>query len=79
MEPDITRRVAPAGPYFYRRPLHANEVIPAIGVGIGVGLAAFYVARLLLQRTPLAPAPEPPLAREDLLSPPTRRDAAARG
>ena len=65
MEPENTRRIAAADPYFYRRPLRMNEVIPAIGVGVGVGLAAFYVARLLLQRTPLAPAPEAPRVRQD--------------
>jgi len=42
--------------YYYRRPLALRELGPAIGVGIGVGLAAFYVTRLLLERTPLVPA-----------------------
>jgi hypothetical protein len=41
--------------YTYRRDLGAVELIPAIGVGIAVGLAAFYVATLLVQRTPLVP------------------------
>ena len=41
--------------YVYRRPLEARELIPAIGAGIVTGLAAFYVARLLLERTPLLP------------------------
>jgi hypothetical protein len=39
--------------YFYRRPLTVRELLPAIGVAIGAGLFAFYVTRLLLQRTPL--------------------------
>ena len=39
--------------YSYRRPLRLREVLPAIGIGIGAGLFAFYVTRLLLQRTPL--------------------------
>ncbi len=39
--------------YSYRRELSLKELLPAVGVGIGVGLATFYVARLLLQRTPL--------------------------
>ena len=39
--------------YYYRRPLDAGEMLPAVAVGIGAGLAVFYVARLLLQRTPL--------------------------
>jgi len=39
--------------YTYRRPLSVRELLPAIGVGIGAGLFAYYVTRLLLQRTPL--------------------------
>lgn len=39
--------------YSYRRPLSLGELLPAIGVGIGAGLFGFYIARLLLQRTPL--------------------------
>ncbi len=41
--------------YVYRRALEPRELIPAIGAGIVTGLAAFYVARLFLQRTPLLP------------------------
>jgi hypothetical protein len=41
--------------YVYRRRLDTRELIPAIGAGIAVGLAAFYVARLFLERTPLLP------------------------
>lgn len=41
--------------YVYRRRLEASELIPAIGAGIVTGLAAFYVARLFLERTPLLP------------------------
>ena len=41
--------------YIYRRPLSASELLPAIGVGVAAGVAAFYVARLFLQRTPLLP------------------------
>jgi hypothetical protein len=39
--------------YYYRRPLGLRELLPAVGVAIGAGLFAFYVTRLLLQRTPL--------------------------
>jgi hypothetical protein len=39
----------------YRRQLDARELIPAIGAGIVTGLAAFYIARLFLERTPLLP------------------------
>ena len=41
--------------YVYRRTLDARELLPAIGIGVGVGAAAFYVAYLFLQRTPLDP------------------------
>ncbi len=41
--------------YVYRRPLELRELVPAIGAGIVTGLAAYYVARLFLERTPLLP------------------------
>ncbi len=41
--------------YVYRRALTGAELIPAISAGIVTGLAAFYVARLFLERTPLLP------------------------
>lgn len=55
MKLDRERRGVPAAEYYYRRPLALDELLPAIGAGVAVGLAGFYVARLLLQRTPLAP------------------------
>jgi hypothetical protein len=39
--------------YFYRRSLHVGELLPAIGAGLAAGILTFYVARLVLQRTPL--------------------------
>lgn len=39
--------------YSYRRPLRLREMLPAIGAAIGAGFVAFYITRLLLQRTPL--------------------------
>ena len=39
--------------YSYRRSLSLRELLPAVGVAVGAGLFAFYVTRLLLQRTPL--------------------------
>lgn len=39
--------------YYYRRALTLPELLPAIGVAVGAGLAAFYVARLFAQRTQL--------------------------
>jgi hypothetical protein len=41
--------------YVYRRPLSGRELLPAIGVGVVAGFAAFYVARLFAERTPLLP------------------------
>lgn len=41
--------------YYYRRRIGGWELLPAIGIGIGAGVTAFYIARLLLQRTPIAP------------------------
>jgi hypothetical protein len=53
------RAEAPIAPssYYYRRRLSLAEHLPAVGVAIGAGLAAFYVARLFLERTPLEPSP----------------------
>ncbi len=39
--------------YYYRRPLKATDVLMAAGVGIGVGMFAFYLATRFAQRTPL--------------------------
>jgi hypothetical protein len=39
--------------YDYRRDLSVGELAPVIAVAIGAGLAAFYVAMRLRQRTPL--------------------------
>ncbi len=39
--------------YFYRRELSVVGLVPAVGVGIAVGLAAYYLTRLHLERTPL--------------------------
>jgi hypothetical protein len=61
--------------YTYRRELRASELIPAIGAGIAVGLAAFYVARLLIQRTPIVPGPLEPADRLD----PRRRQGTRAG
>jgi len=41
--------------YYYRRSLTTRELLPAIGVGIGAGVVAFYLAKLLFERTPLLP------------------------
>jgi hypothetical protein len=41
--------------YYYRRSLKASDVLPVVAAGIGAGLLAMYVARVLRQRTPLMP------------------------
>lgn len=45
----------------YRRRLTLQEQLPAVGAGAGaalaVGVAVFYLARLMLQRTPLRDTP----------------------
>jgi hypothetical protein len=46
--------------YFYRRSLSPGALLPAVGVGVVAGIAAFYVARLYLERTPLVSDPAPP-------------------
>ena len=50
-----SREVARLEGYVYRRPLTGRELIPAVGAGLVTGFAAFYVARLFLERTPLLP------------------------
>lgn len=52
---DAPRNTTRLEGYVYRRPLGAQELIPAIGAAIVTGAAAFYVTRLFLQRTPLLP------------------------
>lgn len=39
--------------YTIRRPLGARALLSAVGVGIAAGVAAFYLARVMLERTPL--------------------------
>jgi hypothetical protein len=55
--------------YYYRRRLGAKDLLPAVGVGVAAGLAAFYVVQLLIQRTPLVPQGEPTRAP---MTPPKR-------
>jgi hypothetical protein len=43
--------------YYYRRSLSVREMLPAVGAGIVAGAAVFYLATLLLQRTPLDAKP----------------------
>ena len=43
--------------YDYRRELSREETLAAIGAGAVVGVAAAYLARLVLQRTPVRTEP----------------------
>jgi len=52
--------------YYYRRRLAGWDLLPAIGIGIGAGLAAFYVARLLFQRTPVVAEPRRSVAQRKI-------------
>ena len=45
--------------YVTRKRLTANELLTAAGVGLGVGLACFYVAKVWLERTPVLPPSAP--------------------
>ena len=59
LEESRPRRRNAGAKYSYRRPLSLLELVPAIGVAIGAGFFAFYVTRLLLERTPLDVEPLP--------------------
>jgi hypothetical protein len=49
--------------YVYRRHLTERELLPAVGFGAIAGIAGFYIARILLQRTSLRPELRPRSAR----------------
>src|SRR5215213_7389845 len=44
---------APLPGYTIRRSLPPSALLPAVGVGVAIGLAAFYLTKLLLERQPL--------------------------
>lgn len=48
-----------------RKRLTASELAVAAGVGLGVGLAVMYVAKLWLERTPVLPPAPAPRPKED--------------
>lgn len=55
--PRNPRRSVEAGvgaEYYYRRRLTVRELLPAVGIGIGAAAVAFYVAKVLFERTPLS-------------------------
>lgn len=39
--------------YTIRRSLSGRQLLPAVGAGVALGLVGFYVAKLLMERTPL--------------------------
>jgi hypothetical protein len=54
MKPETGSRLVPPAVYYYRRELDTRETLTTVGIAIGAGLAAFYLARIMLQRTPIA-------------------------
>ena len=54
MKPDSGSRITPPAVYYFRRELDQRETLTAAGIAVGAGLAAFYLARIMLQRTPIA-------------------------
>ena len=56
-----------AGPprYHERRAASGRELLPALAVGVGAGLAAFYLAQLMLRRAPLRPERTIAILRDD--------------
>jgi len=65
LPPPVPRVHAPRGEfapaYVTRKRLTGSELLTAAGVGLGIGLAVFYVAAVWLERTPvLPPPPKPP-------------------
>lgn len=49
--------------YVYRRELSGAELLPAVGAAVAVGALAFYLARIVLQRTPMRRDPSTPLGK----------------
>lgn len=55
-ETNGTRDVSVAG-YDDRLPVRGRALLPAIALGVGAGLAVFYVARIMAERAPLVLEP----------------------
>ena len=60
--------VSAGSPFYYRRSLSAGELLPAVGIGVAAGLVAFYLARVMLQKTPLVPEPQETAPRPSRVS-----------
>jgi hypothetical protein len=54
--------------YDDRQPVRGRALLPAIGAGLGAGLAVFYIARLLAERAPMALEPPDAAARAAALA-----------
>jgi hypothetical protein len=54
--------------YDDRQPVRGRALLPAIAAGLGAGLAVFYIARLLAERTPLELEPPDRAARDTALA-----------
>ena len=54
MKSDSGSRIVPPAVYYYRRELDPRETLTVAGIAVGAALAAFYLARIMLQRTPIA-------------------------
>ena len=61
---------------YYRRRLSGPELVPVLAIAVGAGMFAFYVARLLAQRAPLA---DEAASRRRSRGPRIRRAAGAAG
>jgi len=66
-------RIEPKGSkYHYRRSrLSGGQMLRALGIGLAAGATAFYLARIVLQRTPLIPSDDAPRKPRRLRTPNT--------
>jgi hypothetical protein len=65
MVPPQRARDRTASSYYYRRDLSARELLMPALIGAGIGFVAFYVARIVEQRTPLVSVEDRPEPRSD--------------
>ena len=77
MDTKAAGRGSAGEPYYFRRPLEPRDYAVAAGVGLGVAALGFYVASLLLERTPLVPGePRGPVIPDPAPSDRTRPEPA---
>jgi len=58
------REDSAADRYYYRRSLSARDLLPALAAGVAAGIAAFYLASVLKQRTALEEVGRQPRRRK---------------